>query len=112
MNVNTPVIRRQRRKRLKGIWMRQRDPDLFQRYMDAQKFSQSRLASYVDSGLKPSGSCSRQYIHLLATGKRRTCSPAVAELIEEALRVLPGTLFVEEKSPTTKRRVARKKTAA
>lgn len=113
MIVNSPAIRRHRRKRpSKGTWMRLRDPDLLQRYMEAQKFSQARLADYVDSGLRPKGSCSRQYIHLLASGKRRTCSEAVGELIEEALRVLPHTLFVPEKSPTTTRRVTRNKTAA
>jgi hypothetical protein len=112
MNVNTPVIRRLRRKRPKGIWMRSRDPELLKAYMVNAKFNQSRLADYVDSGLKPKGSCCRQYIHLLATGKRRSCSKDVASLIEEALRVLPGTLFVEEKSPSSRPAVARKKTAA
>lgn len=113
MSVNIPApIRRPRRKRSKGIWMRQRDPELLKAYMVNAKFNQSRLADYVDSGLKPQGTCSRQYIHLLATGKRRSCSTAVAVLIEEALRVLPGTLFMEEKSPTTKRRVPKKRTAA
>lgn len=112
MSVNTPVIRRLRRKRPKGIWMRSRDPELLKAYMVNAKFNQSRLADYVDSGLPADRTCSRQYIHLLATGKRRSCSPAVAALIEEALRVLPGTLFVEEKSPTSSQKVSGRKTAA
>lgn len=112
MNVNTPAIRRNRRKSLKGTWMRSRDPELLRKYMDNVKFNQSRVADYVDSGLRPHGSCSRQYISLLFSGKRRTCSPAVAALIEEALRVLPGTLFVAEMSPATKHHVAQKGTAA
>ncbi len=84
--------------------MRVRDADLLVKYMENADFSQARLARYVG--------CSRQFIHLLVTGQRTTCTKPMAELIEEALRVLPETLFVPNKSPATTTRVARKRTAA
>lgn len=93
-----------RRRRSKGKCMRVRDPELLTRYMENQDFSQARLARYVG--------CSRQFIHLLVTGERRTCTKQIGELIEEALRVLPGTLFVPSSSPTTTTRVASRKTSA
>lgn len=78
--------------------MRLRDPDLLKRYMDSADFSQARLARYAE--------CSRQFIHKLVSGQSRTCTPVVGERIEEALRVLPGTLFVLERSSTTRPTVA------
>lgn len=104
MNCNHPSHRPLRRKRPKGIWMRLRDADLLRRYMENADMNQARLARYVE--------CDRQYIHMLVHGTRRSCGPRIARRIEEGLRVLPGTLFVEEKSPTTKQSVNRKKTAA
>lgn len=95
---------RTRRRRSKGVWMKVRDPELLARYMENADFSQARLARYTG--------VSRQFIHLLVTGERRTCTKDVGELIEEALRVLPGTLFVPQKSPSRGPRVSRKGTAA
>lgn len=93
-----------RRKRSKGVWMQVRDPELLVAYMDNADFSQARLARYVG--------CSRQFIHMLVTGERTTCTKQVGELIEEALRVLPGTLFVAKRSPARTTRVNRPKTRA
>lgn len=70
--------------------MRLRDPDLLASHMRHRDFSQARLARYVG--------CSRQFIHLLVTGERMTCSRDVGELIEEALQVVPTTLFLPQKS--------------
>ncbi|OBK22515.1 hypothetical protein [Mycobacterium asiaticum] len=84
--------------------MQLRDPDLLVRYMENADFSQARLARYAER--------SRQFIHMLINGQRRTCEEGVARRIEEALRVLPGTLFVEHKSPTKKRSGSKRKTAA
>lgn len=95
---------RTRRIRSKGFWMQVRDPELLTRYMENADFSQARLARYAGT--------SRQFIHLLVTGERRTCTKQVGELIEEALRVLPGTLFVPRKSPSRGPRVPKKETAA
>lgn len=80
--------------------MQVRDADLLVRYMENADFSQARLARYVG--------CSRQFIHLLVTGQRTTCTKQIGELIEEALRVLPGTLFVARKSPTTTRSTSKR----
>jgi hypothetical protein len=98
----TPAMRR--RKRSKGMWMQVRDHELLVRYMENADFSQSRLARYVG--------CSRQFIHLLVSGERRTCTRQVGELIEEALRVLPGTLFVPSKSTGVRRNANDRGTAA
>lgn len=70
--------------------MKLRDPKLLASYMEAGDFTGARLARYAE--------CSRQFISLLLLGKRTTCTPAVATRIEEALRVLPGTLFVPSES--------------
>ncbi len=88
-----------RRKRAKGRWMRLRDAELLMRYMQAQQFSQARLGRYAG--------VSRQFVNQLVHGERRTCTPQVGRLIEEALSVLPGTLFVPELSPTTNTTVGR-----
>lgn len=84
--------------------MQVRDTDLLVRYMENADFTQARLARYVG--------CSRQFIHLLVTGERRTCTKQVGALIEEALRVLPGTLFVPNKSPATRQTVSKQATPA
>lgn len=102
--MTTVPLAARRRKRSKGIWMQLRDPDLLVRYMENADFTQARLARYVG--------CSRQFIHLLVTGERRTCTKQIGDMIEEALRVLPETLFVPNKSSTTRRHVKGKKTAA
>lgn len=80
--------------------MKVRDADLLVRYMENADFSQARLARYCG--------CSRQFIHMLVTGERSTCTKQIGELIEEALSVLPGTLFVPSSSHTTKRNVAQR----
>lgn len=94
----------QRRRRAKGRWMKLRDRQLLADYMKAGDFTQARLARYAD--------CSRQFINMLLSGERLTCTPAVAERIEEALRVLPQTLFVPSRSTQTGRRVAARETSA
>lgn len=93
-----------KRRQAKGVWKQVRDPDLLRRYVENADFSQARLARYVG--------CSRQVIHMLVAGERRTCTKQVGSMIEEALRVLPGTLFVAHKSPTSRHKVARRGTRA
>ena len=95
---------RTRRKRSRGIWMQLRDPELLAEWMSEKDFTQSRLARYSGT--------SRQFIHLLVTGQRRTCTKQVGELIEEALGVVPRTLFVPHKSPTSKPNSSKRETAA
>lgn len=84
--------------------MKLRDPVLLVRYMEAQDFSQARLARYAG--------VSRQFVNQLVHGERRTCTTQVGSLIEEAMRVLPGTLFVSEVSPTTSTRDKQSRTPA
>lgn len=79
--------------------MQLRDADLLADYMAAQKFSQARLARYAE--------CSRQFIWALLNGDRNTCTKEVGTRIEEALSVLPGTLFVDSMSPTGRQSVVR-----
>ena len=83
-----------RRRASKGRWMKLRDPQLLAGYMKMNDFTQARLGRYVG--------VSRQFIHMLVTGEKNTCTKQVGELIEEALRVLPGTLFVPNESPQTR----------
>lgn len=97
MTTNKP-----RRKRPKGEWMRLRDPDLLVAHMKHADYSQARLGRHAET--------SRQFIYKLVSGQARTCTPRVGQRIEEALGVLPGTLFVLEKSTSTKQSVARKGT--
>lgn len=78
-------LTQKRRRRAKGRWMRLRDYQLLVRYMEDRDMTQARLGRYAE--------VSRQFIHSLATGQKTTCTPAVAERIEEALGLLKGTLF-------------------
>lgn len=87
-----------RRRLSKGRWMRLRSPQLLAAYMDANDFSQARLARYAG--------CSRQFVHLLLKGERTTCTKEIGTRIEEALRVLPDTLFVPSVSPEARQIVA------
>lgn len=91
-----------RRRTAKGRWMKLRDAGLLVRYMDVNDFSQARLGRYAG--------CSRQFIHMLASGQKTTCTREVGTRIEEALRVLPGTLFVPQVSPTAGQPVRRRAT--
>lgn len=92
-----------RRKRAKGRWMRLRDAELLANYMKASDFSQARLGRYAQ--------VSRQFINQLLRGERRTCTREVGQRIEEALRVLPGTLFVPKESLVVRRSVSRNRTS-
>lgn len=83
-----------RRRRSKGKWMRLHSTQLLADYMKAGDFSQARLARYVG--------CSRQFIHMLVNGERTTCTVDVGRRIEEAMRVLPGTLFAPSVSSEQK----------
>ncbi len=66
--------------------MRLRDPQLLADYMKLRDFTQARLAR--------SAGCSRQFVwQLLNDPNKRTCGSEVAARIEEALAVLPGTIF-------------------
>lgn len=66
--------------------MRLRDPQLMADYMALRDLSQSALARRAG--------CSRQFVwQLLKDPTKGTCTHEVAARIEEALSVLPGTIF-------------------
>ena len=56
--------------------------------------TQARLARYAE--------VSRQFINQLVRGDKATCTPFVAQRIEEGLGVVAGTLFDHKMSSTTK----------
>lgn len=71
--------------------MKLRDPDLLVAHMKHRDFSQARLAR--------AAGCSRQFIHLLATGQKKSCTEKIAHRIEQALDVPETTLFLRMDSP-------------
>lgn len=91
---------RRKRRTSKGRWMKLRSADLLAKWMVEKDYSQARLARHAE--------VSRQFIHLLVTGQRTTCTDRVGRLIEEALGVVDGTLFDEQESPVRRHRVAPK----
>lgn len=88
-----------RLRRAKGHWMRLTSAELLRGYMKRHDFSGARLGRYAE--------CSRQFVAQLLNGQVTTCTPELARRIEEALQVLPGTLFVDPKSTQTRHAVAR-----
>lgn len=80
--------------------MKLRDADLLRRYMEERDMSQARLGRYAE--------CSRQFIYMLVSGQKTSCTPEVAKRIEEALGVLSGTLFDPKESPSTRHNVKRR----
>jgi transcriptional regulator with XRE-family HTH domain len=82
--------------------MKLKDRGLLVDYMKAGDFTQARLGRFAG--------CSRQFINQLVSGERNTCTPEVGKRIEEALRVLPGTLFMDSVSHDARRVVARQPT--
>ena len=91
-----------RRNAPRSRWMKLRDADLLVAHMKHRDFSQARLAR--------AAGCSRQFIHLLAKGEKKSCTTTVAERIEQALDVPPTTLFLPMRSPVSGRQVARRAT--
>lgn len=94
-----------RRRRSKGRWMRLKDPKLMGDYMKVRDFSQARLGRYAG--------CSRQFVwQLLNDPAKRTCTREVGARIEEALGLLPGTLFADSESREERPMVKPKSRAA
>lgn len=86
----------------RACWMKLKDAELLVAHMRHKDYTQARLAR--------AAGCSRQFIHLLVTGGRRSCTQRVGSRIEEALDVPPGTLFLALKSHTARRTVASRAT--
>lgn len=80
-----------RRKRWpKGTWMQLTDSERLVRRMKKENFSLDRLARYAG--------CSKGMVSHLTAGRRKTCSPALAENIAEALDVDLDYLFMPQVS--------------
>ncbi|HEY2086300.1 MAG TPA: helix-turn-helix transcriptional regulator [Mycobacterium sp.] len=73
--------------------MRLRKRDLMRAYREQKGLSQAGLGRYA--------TCSRQFIWQLESGERNTCTKDIAKLIEEALGLIPGTLFEPNESTAT-----------
>jgi transcriptional regulator with XRE-family HTH domain len=71
--------------------MRLRKRELLKAYREQKGLSQAGLGRYAN--------CSRQFIWQLEGGDRNTCTKDIAKLVEEALGLLPGTLFEPNESP-------------
>jgi plasmid maintenance system antidote protein VapI len=82
--------------------MKIRDRQLLINYMEDRDISGARLGRHAE--------VSREFIRALRIGRKTTCTPKVADRIEEALGLLKGTLFEDSKSP--EKRPAVKKQAA
>lgn len=70
----------------KGSWMKLTSPDTMRALMHQRGFSYDRLARYAG--------CSKGFISHLTSGRKSTCTPALAENIAEALDVPLRVLFV------------------
>jgi plasmid maintenance system antidote protein VapI len=82
--------------------MKLRDNELLGQYLEHKDMTQARLARYVE--------CSRQFISQLVNGHKNTCTPDVAKRIEEALDLIPGTLFDPKESYSAGQAVNNKRT--
>ena len=91
-----------RRTAPRSRWMKLRDADLLVAHMKHRDFSQARLAR--------AAGCSRQFIHLLAKGEKKSCTEKIARRIEQALDVPETTLFLRMESPSRGPLVARRTT--
>jgi len=60
--------------------------------MQQHQFSHARLARYAD--------CSKGFVSHLTSGRRESCTPALAARIAEALQIPVEVLFDPRVSPT------------
>lgn len=81
---------RPKRRYPKGTWMKLQSKETLLALMGQRKFSYGRLARYAG--------CSKSFISHLTSGRKNTCTPALAERIAEALEVPTEILFVPGES--------------
>ena len=79
-----------RRRAAKGKWMDLIDPAILRAYIERRRLTQSKLGEYAG--------CSRQFIYQLLSGERVSCTPKLAEAIEDVLDVPRGAIFTPKKS--------------
>lgn len=71
--------------------------------MKQRGMSMARLARYAG--------CTKGFVSHLLSGRKRSCTPVLAERIAEALEVPLALLFVPVESPTSRPDVVRKVSA-
>lgn len=74
----------------KGTWMRLQSPELLRSLMARREMSLGTLARYAG--------CSKSFVSHLTGGRKKTCTPRLAERIAEALDVPVDLLFVPSTS--------------
>lgn len=79
--------------------MRLTDPALLAGYMEQREITGARLGRKAD--------VTRQFVYQLVGGKRHRTTAERAARIEQALGLLPGTLFKPDTSPQTGARESR-----
>ena len=92
-----------RRKRWpKGTWMQLIDRNILKLHMEHKGFSAGKLARYAG--------CSRGMIFHLTSGRKNSCSSALAERIAEALDQPLRSLFVVNVSSVPRQHSPRRET--
>lgn len=81
----------------KGSWMRLQSSETLRALMRQRGFSMSRMGRYAG--------CSKTFVHGLCSGEKRSCTPALAQRIAEALDVPTELLFVLEGSSKSSRNI-------
>lgn len=84
------MVTHKRRQLARGRWMKLLDPNILSAHMEHRDMNQARLARYAG--------CSRQFVNQLLNGTKSSCTPKLAEAIEEVLNVPHGALFVGKDS--------------
>lgn len=97
-------MKRKRKHWPAGTWMELVNREGMVERMEDRKFSLDRLARYAG--------CSKGMVSHLTKGRRRTCSPTLAENIAEALDVPLSLLFASRVSTQTGRNENSMKTVA
>ncbi len=88
----------------KGAWVKLTSADTLTALIAQRGFSYATLARY--------GGCSKGFVSHLTSGRRRTCTPQLAERIAEALQVPLEILFVPSAASTGLQNSVRRETAA
>jgi transcriptional regulator with XRE-family HTH domain len=83
----------------RGTWMTLSNVEALELFMRQKDFTGARLARYAG--------CSRQFIHQLRTGQKKSMTPKLAANIAEALDVPLEVLFVSSVSSGDDRSVKR-----
>ena len=93
-----------RRRWPKGTWMKLTSADTLRALMAQRDMSYDTLGRYAG--------CSKSFVSHLTSGRKSTCTPALAERIAEALSVPREILFVPHASAVSGSNVRGQESAA